>query len=539
MLRMKHIHLAIITAFAVHTGLASAAQGPSSSADAYLKPVAPGVGFTALLTTGDSVGGYRMAGIPDGLGAYDNGNGTFTVLMNHELSSTSGVARGPLAKGAFVSEWVVDKSTLQVVSGGDLIQKVYGWNITTQSSNSSPTTGWSFNRFCSADLAKQTAFYNPASGLGTQSRLFLSGEEGGATGYAAATVATGADKGSTYVLGKMNPSTNGSGINAVGGWENLLANPVAQDKTIVIGSNDGGTNQMDNALTVYIGTKTNTGTDVDRAGLTNGVLKFVNVTGHDDGTPADDEINNAATRTTGIADGIRFTLSDNASTNFSRPEDGAWSPDGKHFYFVTTDQIDTTENIGGTQHGGTRLWKLAFDNIAHPENGGTISKLYDSTTVPNGIGNHRGNMFDNMAVTEDGKKILLQEDPGNNNHNAKILEFDLTTKQMTTLAKAEPALFGDVSPTGVFTAGTHTKDEETSGIIDITSILGRNDNKRYSLLAFQDHASATSLGLPDPTAMVQGGQLLIMSSPVPEPETYAMFAAGLGLMGLLARRRRQ
>lgn len=31
-------------------------------------------------------------------------------------------------------------------------------------------------------------------------------------------------------------------------------------------------------------------------------------------------------------------------------------------------------------------------------------------------------------------------------------------------------------------------------------------------------------------------QLYIM--PVPEPETYAMFLAGLGLMGMIARRRR-
>ena len=40
----------------------------------------------SILTAGDSVNGYRMAGWPDGLGAYDNGDGTFTLLMNHELS---------------------------------------------------------------------------------------------------------------------------------------------------------------------------------------------------------------------------------------------------------------------------------------------------------------------------------------------------------------------------------------------------------------------------------------------------------------------
>lgn len=536
MLRVKPIHLAIAAALAVQTGITSAAQGPSSSADSYLKPVVPSVGFTAVLTTGDSAGnGYRMAGIPDGLGAYDNGNGTFTVLMNHELGSSVGVAHGPLSKGAFVSEWVINKNTLQVVSGGDLIQNVYAWDSNTQSSSSNPTAGWSFNRFCSADLAKQTAFYNPASGLGTQSRLFLNGEEGGVNGYAVATVATGANKGNSYILGKMNPSTNGSGINAVGGWENLLANPVAQDKTIVIGNNDGGTNQLSNALAVYIGTKTNTGSDVDRAGLTNGVTKFIHVTGYDDGTPAIDEINNPTTRTTGIADGTEFTLSDTASTNFSRPEDGAWSADGKDYYILTTDRLDDTD-AGGTQHGGTRLWRLHFNDPAHPETGGKIYVEYDSTKVANGLGNIRPNMFDNITVNADGTLTLL-EDTGNASHNGKIWNYNPVTKVMTMVGKFDPALFGELSPTGTFTAGTHTKDEETSGVIDITAILGKHDGKNYSLLVAQDHASAVSLGLTDPNAMVEGGQLLIMSTPaIPEPETYALFLAGLGLITLARRR---
>lgn len=53
----------------------------------------PGVTLTSLLTSGDSVGAYRMAGTPDGLGAYDNGDGTFTVLMNHEFGATVSVPR--------------------------------------------------------------------------------------------------------------------------------------------------------------------------------------------------------------------------------------------------------------------------------------------------------------------------------------------------------------------------------------------------------------------------------------------------------------
>ena len=73
----------------------------SIAAPAYPIPTAPGVEIQPLISTGDSVplaGGpagstYRMAGIPDGLGAFDNGDGTFTVLMNHELRNTQGINR--------------------------------------------------------------------------------------------------------------------------------------------------------------------------------------------------------------------------------------------------------------------------------------------------------------------------------------------------------------------------------------------------------------------------------------------------------------
>jgi hypothetical protein len=80
--------------------------GPSSSASPYLVPVAPGVVTRSILTVGDSVNNkpgstapYRMVGIPDGLGAYDNGDGTFTVLMDHELPANAGVVRAHGERG--------------------------------------------------------------------------------------------------------------------------------------------------------------------------------------------------------------------------------------------------------------------------------------------------------------------------------------------------------------------------------------------------------------------------------------------------------
>ncbi|MEY2890785.1 MAG: hypothetical protein RJA98_693 [Pseudomonadota bacterium] len=518
--RISAISLAVLSLASGAAQAQTLTTGPSSSASPYVQGLLPGMNITSILTTGDNVGGYRMAGIPDGLGAYDNGNGTFTVLMNHELGSTLGAVHAHGATGAFVSEWVINKSDLSVVSGGDLIKNVYGWNSATQTTGSL-LSGVSFNRFCSADLSPTTAYYNAATGLGTTARIFMSGEEGGATGYEVATVATGANKGNSYILGGFNLATNGSGATAVGGWENALANPYAQDKTIVIGNNDGGTGIMNNSVAVYVGTKTNTGSDVDRAGLTNGVLKFINV----DGNTA--EIANATTRATNIANGTHFSLSSTASTTFSRPEDGAWSADGKTYYFATTDRLDQTELTGNTTKGSTRLWSLSFDDIANPDAGGKISLVVDGGAFASGSG--KPNMFDNISVNADGT-LTLQEDTGGAAHNGKIWQFDPATGKLVMIAKSDALRFGDVVG-GAFVAGSLTNDEETSGVIDITSILGKNDGQKVELFVMQNHKASS-----DPT-LVEGGQLMVMSvAAVPEPETYALMLAGLATLGAVTRR---
>src|SRR5262249_32716807 len=123
------------------------------TASPYLVPVNPPVTTQTILTVRDSVHGNRMVGLPDGLRAVDNRNGTFTVLMNHELVNTDGVTRAHGGKGAFVSEWVIDKATLQVYSGQDLMRTVV----------LNGSTSLDFSRFCSGDLPAFTAFFDPGS----------------------------------------------------------------------------------------------------------------------------------------------------------------------------------------------------------------------------------------------------------------------------------------------------------------------------------------------------------------------------------------
>jgi hypothetical protein len=487
----------IISIFMVG-GMVPSAQlsGPSSSQSAYVLPSAPNVRTAALLSVGDSVNGYRMVGIPDGLGAFDNYDGTFTLLMNHELGSSAGVVRGHGSKGAFVSKWIIHKGTLAVLSGSDLMQSVYLWDTTTQRSFPGPST-FAFNRFCSGDLPAVTALYNPETRLGTRERIYMHGEEGGATGYQMGSVVTGPNAGKSYVLGKFNLSTNGSGLTGVGAWENALASPYPQDKTVVIGNSDGGTGIMTNALAVYVGTKQAAGSEVDKAGLTNGTLKFVNVAGN----PL--EIVNTSTRATNITSGTRFTLSGTSSTTFSRPEDGAWNPlNSNEFYFVTTDRLDNVTDGLGTQTGQTRLWRLTFDSIKNPDLGGKIDLLIDGRIE----GGQKVNMFDNLTVNGKTGNVILQEDVGGAAHNGKIWQFNPSTRSLLLIAKHDPDRFGDLNRAAT---APFNQDEETSGVIDVSSILGAG---RY-LLVDQAHYAInenTPNGFINPNELVEGGQLMLL-----------------------------
>jgi hypothetical protein len=448
----------------------------------YLVPTAAGVDITPLVTVGDSVGGYRMVGIPDGLGAFDNGDDTFTVLMNHELPSTLGVVRDHGAVGAFVSIWVIEKDTLNVQSGDDLIKSIKLWDVISQSYVDSV---YAMNRLCSADLPAPTAFFNAASGLGTRERIFMTGEEVLAGKGFAAVVATGVAYELPW-LGKL-------------AFENAVASPIAQDKTIVVGFDDTLRNfSSEGAVApsevyVYIGSKkSGTGNPVADAGLVGGSLHALRV-----GVAGSFDANEST-----VISGERFglvSLGDvsgksqlelqadsiaNTVTQFRRVEEGHWDPNNpKDFYFSTTDAF------GGT----TRLWRLRFDDITNPEAGGTIEIIIDS---PAGV---PGEMFDNVTVDTAGH-VLIQEDPGPRDHVAKVWQYDISNGGLTQIAEHNPQLFTPGTPNFI------ASDEESSGIIDLSNILGRG----YYLADVQAHVFN-----PDPE-LVEKGQLVLINTSAPD-----------------------
>lgn len=504
MTRIKQITLLVAAALATSAGAALAATGPGSSATPYVTPTAAGWDVTSIITVGDTAGnGYKMVGIPDGMGAYDNGDGTFTVLMNHELGDTAGVVRAHGSKGAFVSEWVINKNTLQVVSGSDLITttKVWYGDGNKYITDSAAT----FSRFCSADLPAVSAFYNASTGKGTMSRIFMNGEESGNGGRAFGIVATGSAKGTAYELPRLGNFS----------WENSLANPYSGDKTVVIGTDDSSPGQ----IYMYVGNKQTSGSDIDKAGLNNGDLYGLKVTGVAVETSA---VSGAFTlyKHGNVAnvsgDSLQSASSANGVTEFARPEDGHWA-DADTFYFVTT---------GSSAGGSAKLYRADFTDASNLTLGGTITMVKDSATLT-GTDGAAARSFDNMVVGDDGK-ILIQEDPGNTQYNAKTWMFDPASGQWTQILMSDVNRFG-ASDGSILAATPFNQDEENSGVIEVTSLLNRGDGKRYYLANTQAHYGIAG-------ELVQGGQLYLVSAPVPEPETYAMLLGGLGLLGFAARR---
>lgn len=472
----SNLHKSILSLGIICAGVLNAqttVTGPSSSQSPYLLPSTPNTTITSIMTTTNVVGSYTMSGLMDGMGAYDNGDGTFTALINHEIGNTVGSVRAHGHIGAFVSKWVINKSNLSVVSGSDLIQGLQLWNGTSYTlyNASNTSTLAQIGRLCSADLPAQTAFYNSATSKGTQNKIFLSGEEVGNEGRCFAHVVSGPDAGTSYQLPYLGRFS----------WENALASPVAQDKTIVVGLDDSSPGQV----YVYIGNKTNTGLDIDKAGLTGGTLYGVAVTG----MPVETSTMVIPTNTTfslvslgNVSAVSGSTLNANSIssnvTNFLRPEDGAWDPSAPNdFYFVTTNGFGNP----------SRMYRLRFNNINTPENGGTITAVLDGTEGQQ--------MMDNLCMDGNGH-VLIQEDPGNQAHLAKIWEYNVATDALTQLATHDPTRY--------VTGGVNflTQDEESSGIIDMHSILGPG----WFLFVDQAHYSI-------PAPVMEGGQLLALYKP--------------------------
>jgi Bacterial protein of unknown function (DUF839) len=478
-------------------------RGPSTTTDPYLLPVADGVSMTSLLTVddaGSADNGYEMAGIPDGIGAFQARGRSFSMLMNHELRDTTGIARRHGQRGAFVSRLKIDRRTLAVTEGVDHIDPgVTYWDYPSQQYRNVPSTAGpnprnpgdaflaqpaAFSRFCSSTLSEPGQLFNRRSRRGYDGQLYFANEENGDEGRLFGITETGTAK-QLPRLGLFN-------------WENAKPAFNRGDRTVVMGNEDAAGGQ----LWVYSGVKRRRGDAFERAGLTNGssfVLDAVDQAVASDaqwrasypkGTPGEVGINAVDWDQSGAAQN-REAAADGLTLN--RIEDGDFDPENPNdFYFVTTEgggkEADPTDPRNSVRDGGG-LWKLSFEDVNNPELGGTLTLVLDGTEAP------YLNKPDNTTIDSRGN-LLIQEDPGGNDHVARIVAYELDSGRLGVVAQFDPRLFA------VGGSDFITRDEESSGIVEARNQLGRG----VYLLDAQVHAPPVN----NQAEYVERGQLLVM-----------------------------
>ena len=491
----------------------STSRGPSTPRDPYVLPAADGVQITSLLTVDGKLGdggsasnGYELVGDPDGLGVMRGPGRDFTLLMNHELGDAQGDVRAHGQRGAFVSRWEIDPKTFEVEKGADFIKApLRYWNYVTQRYQETPSPAGdnprtfgseqpnitqddflaqraTIGRLCSATLTDPGRLYNERTGRGYFGQIYFANEE----------VAVSESR----AFGVLEDGT-AKQLPRVGLFPSEDTVPAANrsDTTLVMADEDSA----DGQLRAYVGDKQRRGDGFDRAGLTNGVNYVIDL--------MDETVGNDAAFRATYGEGVpaAFDLAEvdwdqpgaaqNAETaaeglTLSRIEDGVWDPrNPSDYYFVTTTGGDNRPGLegGGRDSGG--VWRLSFEDIEHPQRGGTLTLLLD------GVGGEeddvRLNEPDNVAMDRRGN-LLIQEDPGGNVDRARIVAYQIHTGELGVVAQFDAALFS--GPTPVL-----TNNEETSGIINARRVLGRG----WWLFDAQVHRGNT-------TTLVAEGQLLAM-----------------------------
>jgi Bacterial protein of unknown function (DUF839) len=427
---------------------------------------------------------FQMIGIPDGLGAHANKDGTISVFMNHEVTlaaRTEPIVGQPIYRGSFVSKLILGPDAC-VRSGDVAYAAVYAENVfvgpTATISNTTPA----FSRFCSGALGwKEAGFDRP---------IYFAGEESGGTNTfdGRGGLAVAIFDNAAWTLPKLGHMA----------WENAVPRPYKGKQTVIMCMEDGEVGQCQ--LYMYVGTKSsshNAG-PLRRNGLDNGEL-YVFVS--DAGSPT-----NEAYFQSGEVMG-RWVHLPGAGTNsdveleiasdavgafaFDRVEDGAFAP-GKpnEYYFVTTG--GSASNVLG------RFYHLALDK--HNITGrAKLTMLYNADQII-AAGGDIALSPDNIAASKD--YVMIQEDGTSQSRpvmGAKGRKGNIWRVNRHTGAVENIATQTSVGRDGILTGPGVW---ETSGIIDTSSLFGADS----WLIDVQAHFPTSA---PRPNT-VEDGQLLLM-----------------------------
>jgi hypothetical protein len=471
----------------------------------YTVGIAGGYMTTRLLSVGDTVPEtsqpgkeYKMVGIPDGLGGHANPDGTRTIYMNHELTSSTQsepVVGDPLNRGAFVSKLTLDADG-KVLSGERAYDTVFNEDTLVGPAAASDNTTRAFSRFCSGSLA------GPAEGF-DRFIYFANEEEGtpansfdGKGGLAVAI--TGNNLFTLPKLGRFS-------------WENTLVQPNQGTRTVIMGLEDGpatlDSSSENSQIYMYVGKKDRrVGAGVlRRNGLDNGELYVL--------VPVDASESSEADFPTGSID-IRWKLIPDAedldeaqleaasdavgAIRFARPEDGAFNQrDSDEFLFVTTGGATGVNELG-------RLYSLKL----HPDNVtkvGSLEVLYNADRVIAANGDIAISP-DNLDVSDD--YLMINEDGtaesrlvmAAKGRDGSIWRFDLDKNGVDVASRLRVA---ELDPPGRDSIPVGPGVWETSGIIEGDDLYGAGS----WIFDVQAHPPTTA---PAPNT-VEDGQLLLMT----------------------------
>jgi secreted PhoX family phosphatase len=487
----------------------------------YMAPVAKGVSLDVIATAGDTLAGdYLLGGVPDGMGVIKSGN-NLKIITNHEWSNTNAyaVARSSAnygTNGSYISEMQYDLSSKKVVAGKDFMKQMSWFNYTTgkwgsqpvapsgaaaADSYGSPAHTYVLNRFCSSTLAAAGVFYDKKTGAGYKGTVYLTGEEG-------------ADESRGFAVNETGDAIQIPRF-GLAAWETFVPAHTNSKATVVFGNEDGSA--TDSQLWMYVGSKQTSGTWYDKAGFTNGknyVLatdvandnEFRSKYGKSGSAPISfKEVN---WNQNGAAQNL---VARESGMELARVEDGHFDPKNPNdYYFVTTesnkDAKATASNPSTptvTRDGGA-LWRLRLTDVKDPLKGGTLTMLLD------GSEDTYMSKPDNIVVDDKGN-ILIQEDPGNNAHIARVVSYRISDGKVATIAQFKSEYFDSTSTTFI------TQDEESSGIVDVTEFYksSKSDTAKYYMLVAQVHATVAK-SRPDLTAdkvnagANEGGQWYVM-----------------------------
>jgi hypothetical protein len=477
----------------------------------YVVPIGSTYTVTPLFSADDKLpllgGGpgqqYRMVGIPDGLGAHPNGDGTSTLFMNHELTNTTlsePIVGGPKNRGAYVSQWILDADG-DPIAGRRAYDRVFQEDILVGPAPDATNMTRALARFCSGFLA------GPQNGFDRW--IYLTNEEEGT----AANTFDGRGGQSVAIFDNELHTLPGLGRFSK---ENTVVQRHQATRAVIFSFEDGPA-VLDNQLYMYVGNKDRSAnaSALERNGLVGGTLYVFRSN--------DLSRNSERTFVTGTVTGewVAIPGAENMSDveleaaadaanamTFIRPEDGAFNPNNRDELFWVT-----TGSSSGADNGVNELGRL-YSLRLHPGNplkDATLTIVYNADLVVAGGGDIAVSP-DNIDVSD--RYLMINEDGTTESRavmaakdrDGSVWRFDLVKGPTGAVGVdvSTATRVAELDPPGRDGIPVGPGVWETSGIIDASALFGADT----WLSDVQAHPPTTAPG--GPTVTVEDGQLFVM-----------------------------